>query len=45
LGVDAEVSECRDRRGGIEVVEEAGYIKEEDASDISAPNGRLCFET
>jgi hypothetical protein len=28
VGVDAEVRECRDRRGGVEVVKETGNIEE-----------------
>jgi hypothetical protein len=42
--VDAEVCECRDRRGGVEVVEEAGYVEEEDTSDVSASDSHLCLK-
>jgi hypothetical protein len=44
VGVDAQVSEDRDRRSGVEVIKEAGNIEEEDSADISASNGHLCFE-
>jgi hypothetical protein len=43
-GVNAEVRESRDRRGGVEVVKEAGNIKEQYAPDVPASNGRLRFE-
>jgi hypothetical protein len=45
IRVDAEVHECRDRHGGVEVVKEAGNVEEEDASDIPASNGHLRFVT
>jgi hypothetical protein len=44
VGVDAEVCEGRDHRSGVEVVKEAGNIKEQYAPDVPAPNGHLRFE-
>jgi hypothetical protein len=44
VGVDAKVSEGRDRRSRVEVVEEARNIEEEDSADVSASNGHLRFE-
>jgi hypothetical protein len=43
--VNAEVRECRDRRGGVEVVEEAGDIEEKNSADIPASNGHLRLVT
>jgi hypothetical protein len=43
--VDAEVCEGRDHRGGVEVVEEAGDVEEENSSDIPASDGGLRFIT
>jgi hypothetical protein len=42
--VNAEVREGRDRRGGVEMVKEAGNVKEQDAPDIPSSNGHLRFE-
>jgi hypothetical protein len=41
VGVDAEVGECRECRGGVEVIEEAGDIEEKNSTDIPASDGHL----
>ena len=39
--VDAEVCECRDRRGRVEVVKKAGNVEEQNSADVPASNGHL----